>query len=106
MFAFDRPHQVGLGAEVVTDRGVVSLAGGLADLPVRHRENPVLGEQPLRRREDCFSRGAGPVGPYGSFGGGGHDTGASRDPARLRSTMTPSRLTQLVNQATQIKSCD
>ena len=43
VFLLDGAHQVGFGAEVVTHRGVVALAGGLADLPVGYREHAVLG---------------------------------------------------------------
>ncbi len=39
VLAHDRPDQVGLGAEVVADGGVVALPGGLADLPVGHLEH-------------------------------------------------------------------
>jgi hypothetical protein len=40
----DGPHQIGFGAEVVTDRGVVTLTGSLADLPIRDREDAMLSE--------------------------------------------------------------
>ena len=42
--AGDGSYQVGLGSEVVADGGVVALAGGLADLPVRDRQHAVFGE--------------------------------------------------------------
>ena len=65
VFLLDRPHQVGLGAEVVADRGVVALPGGLADLPVGHREHAVLGVQPLGGGQDRLLGGAGPLGANG-----------------------------------------
>ena len=43
-------------AEVVLRRGVVALAGGLADVAQRDAGDAVLGEQPLGRRHDRCSR--------------------------------------------------
>ena len=40
----DSTNEIGFGAEVITDGGVVALPRGLADPPVRYRINPVLGE--------------------------------------------------------------
>ena len=56
----DGPHQVGLGAEVVADRGVVALARGLADLPVRYGEHTVLGVQTLGGLQNRLLRTAWP----------------------------------------------
>ena len=66
MLLLDRAHQVGLGAEVVADRGVVALARGLADLPVRHGEDTMLGVQPLGCLQDRLLRAARPVGAHSS----------------------------------------
>ena len=60
MLLFDGAHQVGLGAEVIADRGVVALPGGLADLPVGDGEDAVFGEQPLGGGQDRLLCCAGP----------------------------------------------
>jgi hypothetical protein len=65
----DRADQVGLGAEVVADGGVVALPGGFADLPIRHREHPVFGVQPLGRLENRLLGTAGPIGAGNSRSG-------------------------------------
>ena len=65
----DSPHQIGFGAEVVADRGIVALAGGLADLPIGDGEDAVFGEQPLGRGQDGLLSRAGPVGARGFRGG-------------------------------------
>ena len=72
MPAFDRTDQVGFGAEVVADGGVVALARGLADLPVGHRVDAVLGEQPLGCGQDGLARGAGAIVAQLGRGGHGH----------------------------------
>ncbi len=59
--AQDGPQQVGLGAEVVADGGVVALPRGLADLAVGHGEHAALREQPLRDGEDQLPGAAGPA---------------------------------------------
>ena len=66
----DRAHEVGLGAEVVADGGVVALPGGLADLPVGHGVHTVFGEQPLGGGQDRLARDAGPLGANGPAGCG------------------------------------
>ena len=66
----DRAHQVGLGAEVIADRGVVALSRGLADLPVRYGEDAVFGVQPFGRLQDRLLCAARPIGAHGS--GCGH----------------------------------
>jgi hypothetical protein len=66
----DCAHQIGLGTEVIADRGVVALAGRLADLPVRHGEHAVLGVQPFGGLQYCLLRAAGTIGAHGP--GGGH----------------------------------
>ncbi len=65
MFLLDGAHQVGLGAEVVADRGVVALPCGLADLPVRHGEHAMLGVQPFSGLQDRLLRAARPIGTHG-----------------------------------------
>ena len=63
---FDRPHQVGLGAEVIAHRGVVALSRGLADLPVRHGEDAVFRVQPFGRLQDRLLCAARPIGAHSS----------------------------------------
>ena len=70
MLLLDRPHEVGLGAEVVADRGVVALPRGLADLSVGYGVHTVFGEQPLGCSQDRFPRDAGALGANGPAGCG------------------------------------
>ena len=49
------------GAEVIADDGGVALPGGLGDLPVRHRDQPPLGEQPLGGVQNLLSCGLRPL---------------------------------------------
>ena len=69
---FDGAHQVGLGAEVVADGGVVALPRSLADLPVRHGEDAVLGVEPFGGGQDRLAGAAGPVGAQGPGSGHGY----------------------------------
>ena len=70
MFLLDGKYQVGFGAEVVTHRCVVALAGRLADLPVGYREHAVLGIQPLSGRQDRLLSRGGPLTANGPAGCG------------------------------------
>jgi hypothetical protein len=45
----DRQHEVGLGTDVVGDRGVVGLTRRLCDLPVGHLGDAVLDVEPFGR---------------------------------------------------------
>ena len=58
-----------LGAEVVADRCIVALPCGLADLPVRYGEHPVLGVEALGGLQYCVLRTTGPIGAHGPCGG-------------------------------------
>ena len=62
MLVFDGTRKVGLRAEMVGDRGVVTLPGRHHDLPVRHRRDSVLGEQPFGCRQDRFPSVVGSLG--------------------------------------------
>jgi hypothetical protein len=55
VLAFDRAQQIDPGAEVISRRRIIALAGRFADLPVRHRIHSALGEQPLSSGQDHFS---------------------------------------------------
>ena len=65
----DGPDQIGFGAEVITDRGIVPLSGSLADLAIGDGEDPMLGEQPLGGGQDRLLGGAGPLAARGPRGG-------------------------------------
>lgn len=62
MLVFDGAHQVGLGAEVIADRGVVALSRSLTHLTVGNRVHAVFGIQPFGGLEDCFLGGARAIG--------------------------------------------
>ena len=66
----DSAHQIVFGPELLASRAIVALPRGLADLPIRDGEYPMLGKQPLGRGQDCLLSRAGPVGARGL--GSGH----------------------------------
>src|SRR5690606_9334713 len=50
-----------LGAEIIAERAVVLLAGGLHDLAHRHAVHAALGKEPPRRQLDLLARRNGPA---------------------------------------------
>ena len=68
VLADDRLDQAGLGAEVISDRGGVSLACGFADLPGGDGGYTVLGEQALRSGHEQLACSLHLLGPQHHHG--------------------------------------